>query len=38
VNTTTPARVSFKAQMHQVREEAIVQTVIRLLGEKVMTP
>ncbi|WP_027474933.1 TetR/AcrR family transcriptional regulator [Curvibacter gracilis] len=34
MNTTTPARVSFKAQMHQVREEAIVQTVIRLLGEK----
>ncbi|MBV8619540.1 MAG: TetR/AcrR family transcriptional regulator [Curvibacter sp.] len=34
MNTTPPARVSFKAQMHQVREEAIVQTVIRLLGEK----
>ena len=29
-----PAKVSFKAQMLQAREDAIVQAVIRLLGEK----
>lgn len=30
----TPARPSFKEQMHQAREEAIVSTVNRLLAEK----
>ena len=29
-----PAKLSFKAQMLQAREDAIVQAVIRLLGEK----
>jgi AcrR family transcriptional regulator len=29
-----PAKISFKQQMLQAREEAIVQTVNRLLAEK----
>ena len=29
-----PPKVSFKAQMHQAREEAILQAACRLLGEK----
>lgn len=31
---TQPPKVSFKAQMHQAREEAILQAACRLLGEK----
>jgi AcrR family transcriptional regulator len=31
---TAPVKLSFKAQMHQAREEAIVQAVNRLLAEK----
>ena len=34
LTTTRPPKASFKAQMLQAREEAIVQAVIRLLGEK----
>ena len=34
VRAVAPSRVSFKAQMLQAREDAIVQAVIRLLGEK----
>ena len=31
---TQPPKVSFKEQMHQAREEAILQSACRLLGEK----
>ncbi len=31
---TQPTKVSFKEQMHQAREEAILQSACRLLGEK----
>ena len=31
---TQPPKVSFKEQMHQAREEAILQATCRLLGEK----
>ena len=31
---TKPPKVSFKEQMHQAREEAILQSACRLLGEK----
>ncbi len=31
---THPPKVSFKEQMHQAREEAILQSACRLLGEK----
>jgi AcrR family transcriptional regulator len=31
---TQPPKVSFKEQMHQARENAILQTTCRLLGEK----
>ena len=31
---TQPPKISFKAQMHQAREEAILQSASRLLGEK----
>jgi len=31
---TPPPKVSFKEQMHQAREEAILQSACRLLGEK----
>ena len=34
LTTTRPPKASFKAQMLQAREEAIVQAVIRLLSEK----
>jgi AcrR family transcriptional regulator len=31
---TTPPKISFKEQMHQAREDAILQATCRLLGEK----
>jgi AcrR family transcriptional regulator len=34
MNTLAPVKVSFKAQMHLAREDAIVQAVNRLLAEK----
>lgn len=34
MNLPQPPRPSFKAQMHQAREDAIVQAASRLLGEK----
>lgn len=34
MNTSNVIKVSFKAQMHKAREDAIVQTVNRLLAEK----
>jgi AcrR family transcriptional regulator len=34
MNTIAPVKVSFKAQMHLAREDAIVQAVNRLLAEK----
>lgn len=34
ISTTSPAKVSFKAQMLQAREDAIIQAVNRLLAEK----
>ena len=30
----SPVKLSFKEQMHQAREEAILQATCRLLGEK----
>lgn len=32
--STSPPKVSFKEQMHQAREDAILQSACRLLGEK----
>ncbi len=34
MNSASPAKVSFKAQMLQAREDAIIQTASRLLAEK----
>ena len=34
MNTLSPSRPSFKAQMHRAREDAIVEAASRLLGEK----
>ncbi|MBS0293014.1 MAG: TetR/AcrR family transcriptional regulator [Proteobacteria bacterium] len=34
MNTLSPPRHSFKAQMHRAREDAIVEAASRLLGEK----
>ena len=34
MSATAPAKTSFKEQMLQAREEAIVQTANRLLAEK----
>ena len=34
MNSTAPTKVSFKAQMLQAREDAIIQTASRLLADK----